>query len=106
MRCVVVSAVAKYRDLDRGDERGLSQQIEKVWRIRGPGGATTECSIYQEPDGNVSMQVSRLPGSEVLHMCRVATIRRARRKAEEWRRTLLALGEFHDCSVEMSDQGP
>jgi hypothetical protein len=65
----------------------------------------TECSIHQEPDGNFSTRMSRLPGSEV-HMCRVATIRRARRKAEEWRQTLLALGEFHDCSVEGSEQRP
>jgi hypothetical protein len=79
----------------------LSQQIEKAWRIRGLGGATTECSIHQELDGTFSTQVSGLPGSEVLHMCRVATIRKARRKAEEWRCTLLGLGEFHDCSVEV-----
>ena len=78
----------------------MSHQVEKVWRIRGVGGATTECSIHREPDGQFSTRVSRLPGSEVLHMCSTGTIRKARKKAEEWRQTLLGLGEFYDCSVE------
>jgi hypothetical protein len=78
----------------------VSHQVERVWRIRGSGGATTECSIHQEPDGHFSARVSRLPDSEVLHICDTATIRKARMKAEEWRQTLLGLSEFQDCSVE------
>ena len=66
--------------------------LETAWRLRSPVGGVMQCTIRPAENGSI-VQVAH-DASEVARVCRVANIRRARQKAEEWRATLLSLSEF------------
>jgi hypothetical protein len=66
--------------------------IEIAWQLRGPLGRTVECTIHASAAG-VLVQVGP-QGAPASRVCLVPTVGRARRKAEEWRTSLLGLREF------------
>ena len=65
---------------------------EIAWQLRGPLGKTVVCTIQASSAGFL-VQIGH-QGGQASRVCLVATLGRARRKAEEWRTSLLGLSEF------------
>ena len=66
--------------------------LETAWWLRGPVGRIVECMIVPADTGFI-VQVGH-GATEITRACTVASMQRARRKAEEWRTALLSLSEF------------
>ena len=77
---------------------GSVKPLEKAWRLRGSTGRVMECSIHMDHQAGFSVRIQDGP-SQIIRDCRVATVHRARKKAEEWRQTLLTLSGYEECSV-------
>jgi hypothetical protein len=86
---------------DSAEPRGPDPQpLEVAWRLRGSTGCIMECSIYIYPDHQAGFSVRIQCGARgVIRDCRVRSVRKARRKAEDWRQTLLTLSEYEECGV-------
>jgi hypothetical protein len=74
----------------------VTTPVETSWRLRGPTGRVMECCIHMHPQAGFSVQI-RDGRTGVIRDCRVATLRRARKKAEDWRQALLSLSEYQAC---------
>jgi hypothetical protein len=66
--------------------------LEMAWRLRGPIGQVVQCTIRRSEEGFV-VQVGQT-ATDITRTCIVANVKRARRKADEWRTALLSLSEF------------
>jgi hypothetical protein len=60
----------------------VTTPVETNWRLRGPTGRVMECSIHAHPQAGFSVQI-RDGRTGVIRDCRVATLHRARKKAED-----------------------
>jgi hypothetical protein len=77
-----------------------SRPCETVWSMRTAVGAVVRCTIHPVAEGYV---VRVRHGETELQVCTLATVGRARRKADHWRDTLLSLSGFGELSVGPDD---
>jgi hypothetical protein len=92
-----VSARAMTDEYDQQRDHN-PQLLEIAWRVRGATGRVMECSIYADDRAGFLVRM-QCEATRVIRDCHVRSVRKARRKAEDWRQTLLSLSGYEECGV-------